>query len=143
MAKTKRWKDGKEFYTKGIAVLFQKHKGLTDAPKEPLEVQTEAVKEDELRKEQELEEACYVNRALCNLELSTHTRTLRRSWANPNIAQKIIDQPLSIVLLHCDSTQRMSRHTTALLPLCSHLISLQKPRMRVHEVSLLTPRTSR
>lgn len=71
MAKAKRWRDGKEFYTKGLAVLCEKHKGSSEAPHEFLAVQTDADNEDGLRKEQELEEACYVNRALCNLELST------------------------------------------------------------------------
>ncbi len=74
MAKAKRWMDGKEFYTKGIAVLCQKHKGEPEAAHEPLAVQSQADAENELRKEQELEEACFVNRALCNLELSTRER---------------------------------------------------------------------
>jgi len=70
MAKAKRWKDGKEFYTKGIAVLVNKNKSSEEAPNETLAMQTKANQEDELRKEQALEAACYVNRALCNLELS-------------------------------------------------------------------------
>ena len=71
MTKAKMWKDGKEFYTKGLAVLSQKklsqtqkHDRQQESPPTAEEVASEA------RKETELEEACFVNRALCNLELS-------------------------------------------------------------------------
>lgn len=66
MAKVKRWKDGKEFYTKGIAVLVQEKQrrgGLTDK-------KAEVGEDREVRQRVDIEEACYVNRALCNLELS-------------------------------------------------------------------------
>ena len=71
----KQWKDGKEYYTKGIAVLAQKKKArllqssVEDGEKAPI-VEDDA----EIRKQGELEEACFVNRALCNLELSTSDR---------------------------------------------------------------------
>ena len=55
MARAKKWVDGKEFYTKALTALKIPRK------------EDEA---DETQKEKELEEACYVNRALCNLELS-------------------------------------------------------------------------
>ncbi|KAI4255678.1 MAG: hypothetical protein LQ352_002459, partial [Teloschistes flavicans] len=62
MVAEKRWGDAKEFYTKGIAAL-----------KVPATHVEASASEDEQRKEREkerkLEEACYVNRALCNLEL--------------------------------------------------------------------------
>ena len=68
MTKLKRWKDGKEFYSKGIAVL---------SPKRSLRAQnSQSTEESNLEegaegiKEKRLEEACYINRALCNLELS-------------------------------------------------------------------------
>jgi len=61
-AKAKMWKDAKEFYTKGIAVLTAKE----DKWDKPEDV------EKEKRLHREVEEACYINRALCNLELSTH-----------------------------------------------------------------------
>ena len=69
MTKVKKWKDAREFYTKGIAVLSQKktspaaREGVSD------EQWTSDEKVEEL-KESGIEEACYVNRALCNLELS-------------------------------------------------------------------------
>jgi hypothetical protein len=56
----KRWKDAKEFYTKGIAVLTEKE----DRWEKPNNMEREEVR---LR---EAKEACYINRALCNLELS-------------------------------------------------------------------------
>lgn len=48
MVKLRRWKDGQEFYTNAIDLLRQA----------------------EGREERELQTICYVNRALCNLELS-------------------------------------------------------------------------
>ncbi|KAL8742721.1 MAG: hypothetical protein Q9190_004845, partial [Brigantiaea leucoxantha] len=58
----KRWKDAKEFYTKGILALKQEPQ---EQPKDPI---------SEFQKERAIEEACYINRALCNLEL--HARAL-------------------------------------------------------------------
>ena len=63
MVKSKRWKDGKEFYTKALEVL---HGRTRRTSKE----EDYGVEEEEVHKEKGIEEACYVNRALCNLELS-------------------------------------------------------------------------
>ena len=70
MVKERRWSDGKEFYTKAIVVLAQKvgeqqggdQSGAEDMPTEREE-------------ERNIEEACYVNRALCNLELKNYRST--------------------------------------------------------------------
>lgn len=64
MVKVKRWKDAKEFYTQGLAVLSQKSQGQEKAVDRGSE-------EAEMDKQAQVEEACLVNRALCNLELST------------------------------------------------------------------------
>lgn len=73
VVKMKRWKDGKEYYTKSLAVLVQqKRKRISEASQTESEPRT-AEEEAEFRKEIELEEVCYVNRALCNLELSIKT----------------------------------------------------------------------
>ena len=56
----KRWIDAKEFYTKSIAVIYAKE-DKWEKPEDP---------EAEKKSLRELEEACYANRALCNLELS-------------------------------------------------------------------------
>lgn len=69
MTRAKRWKDGKEFYSKGIAALAQ-GKYSNAAPHAQADERSEPSGDDEKRKEKELEEVCYVNRALCNLELS-------------------------------------------------------------------------
>ncbi|KAM5439925.1 HSP70/90 co-chaperone [Microsporum canis] len=58
-AKMKRWKDAKECYTKGLSTLT-----MEDSWEEPADPRVEA------RRLREIEEACYINRALCNLELS-------------------------------------------------------------------------
>ena len=62
MVKAKMWRDAKEFYTKGIAVLTAK--GADDKWEEGEDPELEATREKELG------EQLYVNRALCNLELS-------------------------------------------------------------------------
>ncbi|MCJ1257042.1 hypothetical protein MMC24_004867 [Lignoscripta atroalba] len=60
MAKVKKWADGKEFYTKALAALRAERK------------EDEEGGEQEDRKERDIEEACYSNRALCNLELKNY-----------------------------------------------------------------------
>lgn len=59
-AREKRWIDAKEFYTKAVAVLKSKEQKW-DKPED---------EEEEQRLRGEVEEASYINRALCNLELS-------------------------------------------------------------------------
>ncbi|KAL8869881.1 MAG: hypothetical protein Q9174_003935 [Haloplaca sp. 1 TL-2023] len=77
MVKEKRWKDAKEFYTKGIAALKQmpqdqKH-GEQQVQRQVHGGQgsknAQEPEEAEIAQERKVEEACYVNRALCNLEL--------------------------------------------------------------------------
>ena len=63
MVQEKRWSDGKEFYTKGLDIL-RKSRLDRKAQKDPPEVS------DEIAKEANLEEVCFVNRAFCNLQLS-------------------------------------------------------------------------
>lgn len=75
MVKEKRWKDAKEFYTQGLGALSRKAdasgRSTGDEEKAAVEPASEEGKEAERLKEQNVEEALYVNRALCNLELST------------------------------------------------------------------------
>lgn len=68
-ARAKRWSDAKEFYDKALAAL----KGPLNPPNEEGPADKEIVEvneEEERKKELAIEEACYVNRALCNLEKS-------------------------------------------------------------------------
>ncbi|KKY29186.1 putative tpr repeat protein [Phaeomoniella chlamydospora] len=65
-AKLKRWKDGREFYTKAIAVLLGKVELSLDPDAPP---QPEGEKIGEAEKETSLLETCFVNRALCQLEI--------------------------------------------------------------------------
>lgn len=76
VVKMKRWKDGREFYTKGLAVLAQRKKIRSlKSPDETGEKPSLAEDEAEIGKQKELEEACYINRALCNLELKNYRST--------------------------------------------------------------------
>ncbi|CAI6334596.1 unnamed protein product [Periconia digitata] len=74
-AREKQWTDAKEFYDKAIAALKAPPK--EPDPEEELEEgvrimeigdEPELDEEEERKKEAAVEEACYVNRALCNLE---------------------------------------------------------------------------
>jgi hypothetical protein len=72
-ARAKQWTDAKEFYDKAIASLH----GPRQAPDVEegdrvmeIEADAEVDEEVEQEKEKKIEEACYVNRALCNLEKS-------------------------------------------------------------------------
>ena len=68
LARRKKWSDAKEFYDKAIAAL--------KAPRKPQDAEDHAnievveIDEETEQKERDIEEACYVNRALCNLEKS-------------------------------------------------------------------------
>ncbi|OJJ49071.1 hypothetical protein ASPZODRAFT_1392365 [Penicilliopsis zonata CBS 506.65] len=64
-AREKRWIDAKEFYTKSITVVMAK----TDQWEKP----EDAEKEKKMLRE--AEEASYINRALCNLELKNYRST--------------------------------------------------------------------
>ena len=71
VVKMKRWRDGKEWYSKGNAVLAQRKRArLLQSSGEVGGEPSVAEDEAEIGKQRELEEACFVNRALCNLELS-------------------------------------------------------------------------
>ncbi|KAF2640277.1 TPR repeat protein-like protein [Massarina eburnea CBS 473.64] len=77
-ARAKQWGDAKEFYDKAIGALKAPKKapepeaaGVPEWEGERVVDVTEEVEvdeEEEARKEKAIEEACYVNRALCNLE---------------------------------------------------------------------------
>lgn len=61
-ARLKRWKEAKEFYTKGLAALKGERKDEDPSG------------EDENRKEAAIKELLLVNRALCHLEIRTCSR---------------------------------------------------------------------
>lgn len=71
-ARAKQWSDAKEFYDKALAAL----KGPQSKPDPEADVEggkvieVELDEEEEAKKEKVVEEASYVNRALCNLEKS-------------------------------------------------------------------------
>lgn len=61
MVAEKKWRDAKEFYTKGIAVLTDKGEDKWDKAEDMAAEGTQRIT---------LQEQLHVNRALCNLELS-------------------------------------------------------------------------
>ena len=73
MVKAKRWKDGKESYIQALRVLHKDRKlsiPANGSTKLKLDSTPEVNEATEIQQEKMIEEACYVNRALCNLELS-------------------------------------------------------------------------
>ena len=62
-ARAKKWKDGKELYTKGLVALKAERR------------EGDPTGEDEIGKEDAVKELLLVNRALCHLELRTSPRS--------------------------------------------------------------------
>lgn len=69
-ARAKQWVDAREFYDKALGVLKGESKELNENPDIDL-AEGQQDPEEEARKERQIEEASLVNKALCNLELST------------------------------------------------------------------------
>lgn len=69
-ARAKQWNDAKEFYDKAIVALKGPQNALDPDAEGPDVIEVELDEEEEAKKEKVIEEACYVNRALCNLEKS-------------------------------------------------------------------------
>ncbi|KXT18402.1 hypothetical protein AC579_8148 [Pseudocercospora musae] len=70
-ARAKNWKDARDFYTQAIQTLRGTLKTTEAEPDASVKV-LEIDEEGEARKEREHEEACLVNRALCNLEMRNY-----------------------------------------------------------------------
>jgi hypothetical protein len=71
-ARAKLWTDAKEFYDKAIAALKGPHGKQDPDATGPGVIEVELDEVEEAKKEKVTEEACYVNRALCNLEKSEY-----------------------------------------------------------------------
>jgi len=76
-ARAKQWKDAKEFYDKAIVALRQPQSTPDPNASGPDVIEVELDEEEEAKKEKATEEACYVNRALCNLEKSEFNTPFR------------------------------------------------------------------
>ncbi|EMC95540.1 hypothetical protein BAUCODRAFT_24588 [Baudoinia panamericana UAMH 10762] len=66
--KTKQWRDARDFYSKAIQALKAPEPGNVPADVQVVEIDEES----ERKKEREIEEACYSNRSLCELNLSNY-----------------------------------------------------------------------
>ena len=69
-ARAKQWTDAKEFYDKAVAALKGPQNNPDPDASGPDVIEVELDEAEEAKKEKATEEACYVNRALCNLEKS-------------------------------------------------------------------------
>jgi hypothetical protein len=69
-ARTKQWTDAKEFYDKALAALKGPQNNPDPDAEGPEVIEVELDEVEEAKKEKAIEEACHVNRALCNLEKS-------------------------------------------------------------------------
>lgn len=73
-ARAKQWPDAKEFYGKAIAALNGPQNARDPDAAGPDVIDVQVDEEEEAKKERATEEACYVNRALCNLEKGERRR---------------------------------------------------------------------
>ncbi len=87
-ARAKQWNDAKQFYDKALAAL----KGPQTDPGPDQEAsgssQAELNEEEEAAKEKKTEEACFVNRALCNLEKSEWSWSLHSRHHQSRIGRR-------------------------------------------------------
>lgn len=136
VVKLKRWKDGKEFYTKGLAVLVQREKDRSlKSPDEAGKRLSIAEDEAEIGKEKELEEICYVNRALCNLEISVFSKSTTAAHVDLKLTsmQRITDLQPSTAHPPSASTPRIRKHITVPLLLSSPWTRFWKLQTPAHE----------
>ena len=130
MARSKRWRDGKEYYTKGLAALKQpqsKPPTVTDN-----QAPTILDPDSETKKEEEIEEACYINRALCNLELRMQCPYCLRFWDTANSISKKTTAPApSTAPRPFSSTPITSKPSTAPPSLSSPFTNSPKPATHV------------
>ncbi|CAL8579585.1 HSP70/90 co-chaperone [Xanthoria parietina] len=112
MVGEKRWGDAKEFYTKGILALRERseRQGEQSNNDGAGGGDGDGSEQEEMEKERKIEEACYVNRALCNLELKNYRTTLTDTSHT--------------LLLAPTNTKAHYRSTLALLALAKHDLAL-------------------
>src|SRR5579862_4229993 len=94
----KRWGDAREFYGKALGVLGEARQKREKEEKDGSGKDGEG---EEIRKERDIEEICLVNRAACNLELSTTPQKPHPSPSNPppeNYRQTTQDCTLALSL---------------------------------------------
>jgi hypothetical protein len=114
-ARAKQWTDAKDFYDKALAALKGPQNNPDPDAKGPDVIEVELDEAEEAKKEKVIEEACHVNRALCNLEKSQSTMLL--TCQGPHVyffPQKTTDLAFWTAHKHCDSTRRMSKPSTDL-----------------------------
>lgn len=125
-AKAKDWKNAKEYYDKGLAVLNVKPGSKQDKWEKPKD------EKEEERMQREAREACLINRALCNLELSRvillhllllPVRGLGLIW-DSSLARELslYDARLR------GSTEIESAQRQGLLPVCVRVVSIGQDR---------------
>lgn len=112
----KRYKEAREFYSKAIKALHdprpQPNPEDVDVEEGPrvidLDAEVEFDEEAEAKKERDIEEACLMNKALCELEMSI-TSTVNRCYLPKliKLRQRITDLVIEIVLQRCGSIRRM------------------------------------
>lgn len=102
-ARAKQWADAKEFYDKAIAALKGPQSKPDPEAEGPGVIEVELDEEEEAKKERATEEACYVNRALCNLEKKNY--------------RSCINDCASTLRLNPKNIKALYRSTTACLAL--------------------------
>lgn len=136
MVGEKRWGDAKEFYTKGILALKKRSERLGEQSDNDGDGGGEGSEHEEMEKERKIEEACYVNRALCNLELSTSSPfpfslhpncippTDTHTPQNTENYRSTLTDTSHTLLLAPTNTKAHYRSTLALFALAKHDLAL-------------------
>jgi len=157
-AKLKQWKDAREYYDKAIAVckhgvpkaealedgpadmdLKNKKDAIADADGAVANGEEEVVDEEaERKKEKAIEEASYVNRALCNLELRRSIfPQISISLRNTTHTDEVLAQNRKLRLMHprlrCRSHAQPPKHQSSLPDIAS---TLRTPKARPSKRSM-------
>ena len=139
-ARVKHWSDAKEFYARAIAVLKAPPKSLEDRMEEMPDLAVLEIDEEaEAKKEKEIEEASFANRALCHLELSMIALKFTRSRLEAKDRQKTTGHAVSTVPHHCESILETPRPGTAPPQHAWLWTRYQKPSMPVDAAFILRP----
>ena len=148
-AKLKRWADAREFYSKALDVL----QGKVDPPEASKEGESEAPNlhllgsrgaeeggtvvdlEEEKRLCREIEGACVINRALCNLEMKNYGMATRDAALALKLNSRNVKAYYrsALALLALDKLQQASQAVELGLRCETHHVALLGVRRRVQE----------
>lgn len=112
LVRLKRWKDAKDLYTEALGVLRKNHNAPTMKSEVSNTLGVAKTAQSNAQQEKSIEEACLINRALCNLELSMNPLTIPQQHSHPDLSQKITAPQLSTAPPPSASISATQKHST-------------------------------